>query len=257
MPFFPSPNGYHIHYREQGQGPLLVILPGNTSSSNLHEILGDIQFFAESGFQAVSMDYAGTGLSNRLPRPWPLDWFKNNAADCAALIEHLGEEKATLVGTSGGAIVALWAAILFPDRVQEVIADSEAKFYPSGSFDHLLEERGQKTEGQIRFWSDAHGADWEEVVAADTELLMSIDAHFTPLGGWEVHEGHLGQIRCPVMLSCSLTDDLIPGVGPQMLQMAGEVKNCWFFSVNGGSHPLMWSQPAAFRRAALAFLSRA
>ena len=45
MPKF-NYQGNHLFYRRQGEGPLLVILPGNTASSICHQ--ADLDFFAPS-----------------------------------------------------------------------------------------------------------------------------------------------------------------------------------------------------------------
>lgn len=248
---------YHIHYRQQGNetAPIALILPGNTASSAYHS--GELDFFESLGYRAVAPDLLGTGQSDRLPRPWPVDWFEQNAAACSALIDHLaaGHEPSALVcGTSGGAIVALWMAILFPAQVQAVIADSEAVRFSAEMFRALAAGRSQRTPQQAAFWSGAHGDDWQSVVDADTELFSSIEKSRAAGGAWEIHQGRLPEIHCPVLFTCSLTDDLIPFAGAQMIEMASLVPGSQFYAVNQGSHPLMWSCPHHFQSAVRAFV---
>lgn len=119
MPYFEV-EGCRLYYREQGSGDLVLVLPGNTASSVHHQ--GDLARLSKQ-YCAVSLDYRGTGESGRID-VWPDDWWQRNARDVAALICHLGFKKAALIGTSGGAHVALWCAILFPDIVAAVVADS-------------------------------------------------------------------------------------------------------------------------------------
>ncbi len=109
-----------LFYRRQGNGPLLVILPGNTASSICHQ--AELDYFSDS-FTAVALDYLGTGLSDRIS-PMPDNWFASCANQVAALIEHLALGPAILLGTSGGAVVALNCAAMHPDKVRAVIADS-------------------------------------------------------------------------------------------------------------------------------------
>ncbi|MFH0883231.1 MAG: alpha/beta fold hydrolase, partial [bacterium] len=75
-----------MHYLEAGQGPLLLILPGNTSSSAMHA--REIEYFSQR-YRVVCPDYLGTGKSSRLS-DWPLDWWQRNVEDVAALLEYLG-----------------------------------------------------------------------------------------------------------------------------------------------------------------------
>jgi len=79
------------------------------------------------------------------------------------------------MGTSGGAVTALLMAALHPGCVRAVIADSFEERFPEELVQtHLIENRAQRTPGQVAFWEAAHGADWEQVVGADTEMLARL-----------------------------------------------------------------------------------
>jgi pimeloyl-ACP methyl ester carboxylesterase len=121
MPYFLH-NRQRIFYREQGNGPLMLLLPGNTASSAHHQ--GDLDYFA-GRYHVVAPDFPGTGRSDRMAR-WPTSWWEDNAHAMAALVDHLGYEGCVAVGASGGAMVALLMAIAHPDVVRAVIADSTA-----------------------------------------------------------------------------------------------------------------------------------
>jgi len=82
MPHFIT-NGHRLFYREQGQGGLLVLLPGNTASSA--HLLGELDYFGQF-FHAVAMDFWGTGRSDRLSF-WPDDWWQKGAAN--AFLQYL------------------------------------------------------------------------------------------------------------------------------------------------------------------------
>ena len=62
MPYVSSDN-LSLFYREQGAGRLVLILPGNTASSVCHE--GELDFYGQD-YHAVSLDFRGTGKSQRL-----------------------------------------------------------------------------------------------------------------------------------------------------------------------------------------------
>ncbi len=111
MPSFTSGNR-RLFYREQGVGPLLAILPGNTASSASHA--GELDYFGR-WYHTVCLDFIGTGQSERVPA-WPEAWWEICAGDVAALVDHLGQGQAILMGTSGGAVVALLAAILYSEK---------------------------------------------------------------------------------------------------------------------------------------------
>jgi len=244
MPFFNFEEN-QIFYRQQGSGELLLILPGNTASSVYHQ--GELDYFSQT-HQAVSMDFLGTGQSQRV-QTWPVDWWEQGARAAGALIAHLGAERAVVTGASGGAIAALLTAILFPARVKAVIADSGLEIFPPGKLESEADGRDLNNPGAAQFWEKAHGPDWREVVQADSDMLR----RFAQTGG-DPFRGRLAQIACPVLLTGSLADESLPGFASQMESMARQIPDCSVFYVNQGSHPLMWSRPDVYRRAASAFL---
>lgn len=246
MPYFFN-NGHRLHYQVQGEGPVLLILPGNTATSACHQ--GELSHFGQR-FRAVSLDFWGTGQSDRL-EVWPLDWWEQASHDAAALIRELGEESAFVMGTSGGGIVALLMAILHPDQVQAVVADSCVERFPPGILQAEVVERAQHTPGQVSFWTYAQGEDWEPVVAADSAFLLKLEA-----AGGEPFAGRLKEIRCPVLLTASLADRGMPDCGLQICAMVEQIPGSRAFLLGEGDHPLMWSQADEFRAISDHFLGK-
>lgn len=244
MPHFYH-NGLRLFYRENGHGPLLLILPGNTASSAHH--VNDLAYFARR-FHAVALDFAGTGQSERVA-VWPVDWWVQGAQAAAALIDHLGEERAIVLGTSGGGMVALHLAIQHPDRVRAVIADSCIEHWPPQAIRAAIATREARLPGQIEFWQSGHGDDWAQVVDADSEMLR----RFADTGG-DVFAGRLSEIQCPVLITASRRDDALPQIDTQIQSMAQQIRGAKYYLADDGAHPFMWSRSEEFRRVADAFL---
>jgi pimeloyl-ACP methyl ester carboxylesterase len=243
MPLFlwKEPPGceHRLHYRQQGQGPLLLILPGNTASSACH--LGELAHFSQR-FSALSLDFLGTGQSDRVAK-WADDWWQSGARQVRALLDHLDRESCTIMGTSGGAVVALWAAILYPEHVRAVIADSCVPvFTPEMLAANVIQDRARRTPEQVAFWRHAHGGDWERVVEADTDMIR----RFVEQGGDWFGE-RLAEVRCPVLLTASKQDAALPHVSRQNCHMAEQISEGRLYLHHEGGHPLMWSQPEVFR----------
>lgn len=237
-----------MHYHDLGEGQLLVILPGNTSSSAMHS--REIELFSQH-YRVIAPDYLGTGKSDRLD-PWPIDWWQRNGEDVAALIRQLDAGPAILVGSSGGGIISLGIAILYPELVRAVIAESCAENYPPEAMRNMVEGRADPPAELKTFWSVAHGADWQQVVDQDTSLMQRM----AEAGGHDFYEGRLGEIRCPVLLAGSLLDTTIPQIETQLLSMAKKIPGAELYMVNAGTHPLMWTAPVEFFTAAQSFLIR-
>ena len=244
MPDFVH-DGHRLFYREQGTGPLLLILPGNTASSALHG--GELNHFG-ARYHAVALDFWGTGRSDRI-EAWPDNWWEQGAHDAAALIEHLGYGRSLVMGTSGGAIVALLLAILYPERVLGVIADSVVERLPAPTLSREVEKRAERTPEQVAFWRKAHGDDWAQVVEADSDYLL----RFEKAGG-DCFHGRLKEIGCPVLLSASLEDESLPQVELQLRGMEEQIGASRVYLAPTGGHPLMWNRPEEFRREADHFL---
>lgn len=245
MPYFTH-QGDRLFYREQGDGPPLLVLPGNTASSACH--LGELAHFGQR-YRTIGLDFLGTGQSARVAS-WPHNWWAAGASAAVTLLDHLGIERCIVMGTSGGAAAALLMALDAPGRVRAVIADSEVARFPAAALQVLLMDRNQRSEGQRAFWEQAHGDDWEQVVDADTAMLAS----YLP-AGIDYFDGRLGKISCPALLTASLTNSLLPAVAPQLCQMAQQIAQSQLFLLNAGNHPLMWTRPDEFRMVADAFLA--
>jgi valacyclovir hydrolase len=247
MPYFSAPDGWQLYYLEAGNGSLVIVLPGSTSSSVFHQ--NDIVRLKER-YRAVSLDFRGTGKSGRMS-VWPSGLWQQAARDISGLIAHLGCRKASLIGTSGGAIIALWFAILFPDQVSAVIADSAGYRLPPERLRREIANRRKYEPESVRFWRDAHGDDWQQVIEADCAFMLEMANQ-----GAEWYGEALAKVRCPVLITGSLRDEFYPDLSEQARRMAQQIPEAQVFLVNGGNHPLIWSRADDFYRAAESFLAK-
>lgn len=245
MPIFKTHN-HKIFYREEGAGPLLLILPGNTASSICHK--DEMEYFGKR-YHVVSSDFWGTGQSERI-EILPDDWWEQGAHDAAALVEHLGYQECIVMGTSGGGSIALLMAVLHPRQVLGVIADSTVEYFHAPTLSQEVQKRLQPTVEQIQFWKWAQGNDWQQVVEADSELLLRFEKQ-----GGDYFLGRLKKIRCPILLTASLADECLPNVEEQLPAMARQIKNSHLFLAKDGRHPFMWSSANEFRKEADLFLA--
>ena len=226
----------------------MLVLPGNTASSACYQ--ADMDYFCDR-YCTVSIDFLGTGKSNRV-QVWDRDWWMLGANQAEALITYLGFQDCIVLGSNGGAVIALLLAIHYPGKVRAVIADSCSRnFKEQAALELLVKDRAQKTDGQKQFWQFAHGPDWEQVVEADTQMLMQFAA-----GGGDWFSGQLSEIDCPVLLTASQQDETTQNMTKDAEWMAKEIKDCTLFLDEQGGHPLMWTEPQAFRAACDNFLEK-
>ncbi|MGC9399855.1 MAG: alpha/beta fold hydrolase [Anaerolineae bacterium] len=244
MPYFTH-KGQRLFYREEGEGPLLLILPGNTAASAAHR--EELAYFGRR-YRAVALDLPGTGRSERVA-VWPDDWWLQGARAAVALLDHLAVERCVAMGASGGGVIALLMAQHASERVHAVVADSCVQRQPPEMLRAEVARRRERLPGAVSFWQAMHGEDWAQVVEADNDLLLRLAQRD---GRW--FERSLADIRCPVLLTGSLQDTLLYNGAAQMLEMTGQIAESQLWLINGGDHPLMWSRPRRFRRTVDAFL---
>jgi pimeloyl-ACP methyl ester carboxylesterase len=109
-------DGEKVHYTDCGSGPALLLIHGfgaNTCSWRL------VTPSLASDRRVVALDLVGFGFSDR----WPLQplSFAAHAARVARLMDHLGIERASVVGHSMGGAIAQHLAATAPERVERLI----------------------------------------------------------------------------------------------------------------------------------------
>ncbi len=105
-------DGVSMHYRDEGKGPVVILLPGHMG--NLHMFEGWMPAL-RSRFRVIRLDWPPYGLS--LPDPTN-DYSSPRAAELVAgFMEKMGIARAAIVGTSNGATVAAHVAAQRPDLV--------------------------------------------------------------------------------------------------------------------------------------------
>jgi len=124
---FESQDGLSLAYRDEGQGLPLLCLAGLTRT------MADFDYLAPHlpPLRLIRMDYRGRGAS---------DWadpatytVAQEAADALALLDRLGVEKAAVLGTSRGGLIAMLLAATAKDRLAGVcLNDVGPEIAPAG-----------------------------------------------------------------------------------------------------------------------------
>ena len=123
-----------IHYEQWGAraDPPLLLLHG-LSCQIIHWPQGLIDHLTEARYRVIAMDNRDMGLSSRVPAPAPkvadilaaMDdpsrypppyTLSDMAADAVALLNHLGQAGAHIIGLSMGGMIAQTLAIEHPER---------------------------------------------------------------------------------------------------------------------------------------------
>ena len=109
-------HGQKVCYRMAGEGPVIVLIHGITSSSGVWvELMEDL---AEAGYKVIAPDLFGHGASAKPKGDYSLGAHASGIRD---LLGMLGVESATVVGHSLGGGIALQAAYQFPEYAERLV----------------------------------------------------------------------------------------------------------------------------------------
>jgi pimeloyl-ACP methyl ester carboxylesterase len=212
-------NGLHMYYEVQGEGSPLVLLHGGVQSIDLSfaglipELVGK--------HRVIGVELQGHGRTadiDRTSTPAAL------AGDVVALLDHLGIDRAHVLGFSLGAAVTLELAVSHPDRVRSVVPISEP-VRPDGMHEDLRDPSRYATSTRMPTAQDF--ADMQETYARlsphpehFTEFMAAQSQNAADLKGWS--DEQLAGITAPVLLVIgdhdfvtiehgALMKELIPG----------------------------------------------
>lgn len=112
MPRFETSDGLSLFFEDEGTGLPILCLSGLTRDSRDFEyVLAHLQ-----GCRVIRLDYRGRGQSD-----WAEDYMTYNvmreAQDAVELLDHLGLEKAAVLGTSRGGLIAMGLAATLKQRL--------------------------------------------------------------------------------------------------------------------------------------------
>jgi pimeloyl-ACP methyl ester carboxylesterase len=113
---FINIDGVRMHYRDEGEGPVVVLFHANFS--NLIDWDPWVEALKDR-YRVVRVDMTSHGLTG--PDPTGDYTLPRTLELTSAFIDALGIEKATLAGTSLGGTVAIHYSAAHPDRVERLI----------------------------------------------------------------------------------------------------------------------------------------
>ncbi len=107
-------NGIDIYLERSGSGPRLLFLNGSGGTlDRMRPLLGA----ASARFDLVAHDQRGLGRTSIPPGPYTMADY---AADAAAVLDHVGWDRARVMGISFGGMVAQELAVTWPERIERL-----------------------------------------------------------------------------------------------------------------------------------------
>lgn len=239
-----------IFYKEVGVGKPLIMLHGDTASSVMFEFL--LPLYQEN-FRVILIDFLGNGKSDRIEK-FPENLWITQAEQVIALIEHLKLQKANLIGTSGGAWVAINTALKRPDLIDRVVADSfDGRTLHENFAENLLQERefAKHDNNAKQFYEWCQGEDWETVVDLNTQALTKCAVNQIPL-----FCKPLETLSTPILFTGSLEDDMCrKNMVEEYTEMNRLVQNGTIHIFKTGGHPAIMTNAEFFSKVVTEYLN--
>jgi pimeloyl-ACP methyl ester carboxylesterase len=258
---FLETGGARIHYRVEGEGPAVVLIHAGVADLTMW----DAEAAAlRDRYRVVRYDTRGYGRTRTEAVPF------SNRADIAALLDHLGEPRAHVVGLSRGGVIALDFALERPERVRTLtVVAGGVSGYESPLEDASMWEEVERMY-ETRDWERI--ADWETGYWADgpgqpADRVPGIHArvHDWILGNLraELEEGRpqpldppaaarLGDLRAPLLVVLGTLDD--PGTIDSMRHLAATVPGSRLEEIEA-AHMVNLEHPVWFQRLLLEHLA--
>jgi pimeloyl-ACP methyl ester carboxylesterase len=237
-------NGADIYYVVYGNGDPVVLVHGGFAHGGAFS--HQIPALADAGYQVIVIDSRGHGHSSHGQQPLTYELM---ASDVLGVMDHLGIEKADLVGWSDGAIIGLELAIHNPERLTKVVAYG-ANFVPEGIHDATPTPEvdaifnaffGQMAADYEQFAPDPHEMD---VLGDELTKLYKAAPNFT--------EDQLRSIPTPFLILDGAEEELISPDQPERL--AEWIPNATLILMPDVGHFAPVQQPEEFNRIVLEYL---
>ena len=183
-----------IYYEVKGEGKPIVLHHGLGGS--LEQWQPAMQTLLDLGYRVIAYDQRGHGRTSDGARPFTLPQLKE---DMRGLMDHLGIQRASLMGHSMGGRTVLLFAMDHPDRVDRLILNGAGGSAPGGdlraAFD-LFSEVARK-QGMEAVWAlDKYQARLPRLLKENAVLLGSFKAGFLK----NRPEGYAGAINAIVTM---------------------------------------------------------
>jgi len=255
-----------LAHRIDGSGAPLVLLNGGMMTISSWD---EIARALAASFTVIRCDFRG---QLRSPGPAPAD-LSGHCADLAVLLDHLGVERAHLVGTSFGGEVAIEFAATRPERTASLVAatvtDVASPEFRAGGARLRQACAAVVAGGDARMlwdtmtpvfyspeWLGRHKAELairrEQFVTFPTALFDGIVALLVALDSLDL-TALLPRIVCPTLIVMAGEDRVMAPEGGRAL-VAG-IRGARIAVVEGSGHALVAEQPGRFSALCLEFIT--
>jgi pimeloyl-ACP methyl ester carboxylesterase len=235
MRYFNS-NGVSIAYIDvpphEGQGDPILLIHGFASNHAVNWVNTLwVKTLTRAGYRVVAFDNRGHGESEKLYDPEAYNSYRM-AEDGVRLLDHLGIERADVMGYSMGARISAHMALTAPERMRSVLLGGlgihlvEGVGLPLGIADAMevrsLDDLTDPMQRMFRAFAQQTGSDLKALAACirGTRQVLTVE--------------EVASITLPTLVSVGTKDD-VSGSGPELARL---IPNATALDIPGRDHNL-------------------
>jgi pimeloyl-ACP methyl ester carboxylesterase len=263
MPFSRI-NGIDLYYEVHGEGYPMLLLPGLGSDANTWA-----PFLAGApNYRAVIPENRGCARSSKPESGYSIEIM---AHDAAILMDHLGIERAHVLGKSMGAMVAQFLTARHPGKVRSLVLSSTVMKHDT--YGEELLELGRMVAQKVGLYATYRQAFLlsysREYCMSNRSRLEEAESLLKKIGSEEMLRGYLGQsiacqnydgrtlvsqIKAPTLVIVGKQDIITPPEASQ--ELAAAIPGAELVIFPRGGHGFWREFPQDVNPVVLDFLSR-
>jgi pimeloyl-ACP methyl ester carboxylesterase len=249
--------GLGMELAQRGRGRRVVFLHGYCDSWYSHN--GVVEALP-ADIHAIVPSQRGHGGSDKPAAGYAMADF---ARDVIALMDHLGIDRAPIVGHSMGSLIAQELAVAYPERVSALVLNGSAATADNDVLGSFLAETRQLADPIDRGFVAAFqsgtcaqklGPGMSLEHAIDESMKMPAHAWVAALEGILDYRPSqsLDRIACPTLIVWGDRDEIF--LRPEQDKLLARIGGSRLTIYEGAGHGLHWEEPQRFARDVMAFL---
>lgn len=248
MPSFSS-DGLSLNYIDEGEGDPVLLIHGFASNLQVNWVGTQwVDLLVKAGYRVIAFDHRGHGQSEKI---YEVERYtiRDMGRDALALLDHLGIEKADMVGYSMGARIGALLAVEHPERVRSLViggmggrlfggaskSDEIAKALEAPSRDDVTDPYART----FRVFAEATKGDLKALAAVIRSPRLPLTREM------------LATISCPVLIVVGTEDD----VAGDPHELGAAIPGSEVIAVEGRDHNRCVGDKV-FKQGVVDFLSR-
>jgi valacyclovir hydrolase len=240
--------GVKLFYEDVGQGPPVLLIPGALGTGQA-DFAPQLETLPQAGLRVIAPDARGYGKSRPPERTFPLDFYEQDAQDCAALMDAIGCRSYAVGGWSDGAIIGLLLTLRRPHNVAKLVLWGGNAYLTNEDIEAYEKTRSVSSwsKRMVQTMEQIYGEQLQELWSAWCDAMQAIYQ-----AGGNICRDRLREIRCPTFILHGGKDPLVPNFHAHVLHEEIAGSRLHFFP--DGKHNIHQAYAQEFNRLVIDFL---